>query len=636
MQPNPMEFQVDPAQSFIREENESIIMARFNKAKSYVQPWHDGIKNRRRLYDLDHFNEPAKPHEQQYPDPTPTNTVDLAVGIILANDMVWKAYGFEPSPEEEDMTSNVEKYLAGTLEINSEREQVHIPYQVALHLVRDGSAIMYSWWDQKKHNNFMSVTQIMDEESEQGVRPVAVFTETPMCMKVIDPLEVFVLPGGDRERWLHVFRETDMTVYDVEQLYNISLPDFVGLSEQMKMETKGRFVDYWRYANLGQPGGIDKTVVLNACFFNTRFIPGFQLRVMEGYEDLPYTFGFYKPVDVNKPAGWGHSVVDVLEGSVRLLEDSINRRMRQITVYSALPMVIKTQNGRQVQVDPGFGSPVIIDVAEDVGFPVWPGNAPDVDKHIEFLRSRIQQSGFSDIMFGSGPSQVSGYALSQMGDQNRIRMEQPIAHLEMFWTTWARKTLRLTKSFASNALVRVYGRMRGQDFAEQVMGGTAADFMVKCEIVPDFPNDKTRKVAMATQAAPFLSKRTIMEQYLGIQQPDDERERQLIEQAEEHPTMKMYGLILALQELAESDDKKKAKAATMALEQLQSQTNPGSENPQGGNPSTGPRQQQMSGMASPTGQPTQQERGMPPVGQSPMDEMRNAATAAVGMSGEVA
>lgn len=632
MQPNPMEFQVDPAQQFIRDESESIIMARLAKAKGYIKPWHDGIKKRRRLYNLDHFDEPAKPHENQYPDPTPTNTVDLTVGIILANEQIWKAYGFEPSPEEEDMTSNVEKYLAGTLEINIEREQVHIPYQVAMHIVRDGSVVMYSWWDRKKHNQFQSVTEIPDEQSEMGVTQVPVFTETPLCMKVIDPLEVYVLPGGDRERWLHVFRETEMTVYDVEQLYNISLPDFAGLSEQMKMETKGIFVDYWRYANLGQPGGMDKTVVLNACFFNTRFIPGFQLRVMEGYDDLPYTFGFYKPVDVNNPAGWGQSVTDPQEGSVRLLEDSINRRMRQITVYSALPMVIKTQNGRQVQVDPGFGSPVIIDVAEDVGFPVWPGNAPDVDKHIEFLRSRIQQSGFSDVMFGSGASQITGYALSQMGDQNRIRMEQPIAHLEMFWTTWARKVLRLTRSFAANAFVRVYGRMRGQDFAEQVMGGMVAEFMVKCEIVPDFPNDKTRKVAMATQAGPFLSKRTIMEQYLGIQQPDDERERQLIEAAEEHPTMKLYGIILALQKIAAGEDKAKAMAAAITLEQLQNGQNQGGE---AGRPEEPTDPEQMTGMQSATGQPTPQAMGGQPPGQSEEDRMSQMAGASVQMTGAV-
>lgn len=628
-----LEKPMDPAGQFIREESETIIMARFNKAKDYVKPWHDGIDKRRRLYNMDHFDEKPKPHEQQYPDPTPTNTVDLAVGIILANEQIWKAYGFEPSAEEEDMTSNVEKYLAGTIEVNNEREQVHIPYQIALSLVRDGSAVLYSWWDRKKHDQYLSATQIMDENSEEGVRVVPVFTETPVLMKVIDAKEIFVIPGGDKERWLHLFRETEMTVYDLEEIYNVELPDYKGMTEQMKMETKGRFVDYWRYANIAQKGGKDKSVVLNGCLFNGKFLKGYELRVMDGYDDIPYTIGFYKPVDTGNPAGWGHSVLDPQETSVRLLEESINRRMRQINIYSALPMVIKTQKGRQISVDPGFGSPVILDVGEDVGFPLWPGNAPDVDKHIDYLRSRIQQSGFSDVMFGSGPSQVSGYALSQMGDQNRIRMEQPIAHLEMFWTTWARKILRLTRSFASNAFVRVYGRMRGQDFAEQVMGGSVAEFMVKCQIVPDFPNDKTRKVAMATQAAPFLSKRTIMEEYLGIQQPDDERERQLMESAEEHPTMKMYGLILALQQLAEGDDEKKAKAATMALQMLENQMNPESEGP--GRPEEPNAPQQMSGMQSPTGQPTRQAMGGQPPGQSPMDEAANMANAAPNLMGGV-
>jgi hypothetical protein len=336
---------------------------------------------------------------------------------------------------------------------------------------------------------------------------------------VIDPLKIFVVPGGPK-RWACVCRVEKESVYNIETEYQIKVRKYAHLNADQKRSTYGELVDFWEIAlentplidpETGEPRFNPVTrevetnpgiVVRNAVVFENEFI--LPLRVMDGYDDIPYTIGFFKPIDRDNSAAWGHGIIRPLETIIPLLERMINRRTRQIDVFSSLPLVSKTLHGRTVQLDPGLGNLAHLSVEEDLGFPIWPGNPPDVEEQINFFRSKIQQSGFSDVMYGAGPSQVSGYALSQLGDQNRIRLEQPVNHLQLMWSIWGRKVLRLTANFAANSVVRVYGRARGKDFVEQIIGGEVADYMVKAEIKPEFPNEKTRKHAMQTQVRGYF------------------------------------------------------------------------------------------------------------------------------------
>jgi hypothetical protein len=619
-------------EDIIKEETVGIITSRLALAREHVKEWKVKINHRRALYNGAHYSkEDAKPNEEQYPDPTPTNTVDLAVGILMSNDMVFKATPWEPDPILENSASNVEKLLNGILEINNEREEVHIPYEVALQFCRDGMGCLYSVWDPTIHKTSKKndMVEVIDTDLKEGVKKYSGFTEPPVQVKVIDPIEMSMLPGGSK-RWLHVFHESQMTVYEVEKRFGVRIARFDGMTEDAKMTTKEAMIDYWRYATISE-GTEDKEVTMNSVLFANEFIPGFEPRVMEGYDDIPYLFGFFKPVDRNTPSNWGHSMLDPQESSVRFLESAVNRRMRSITTFSSLPMVIKTRPGRQLQIDPGLESPVVIDIEEDVGFPVWPGSPPDVDKHIELLRSRIQQSGFADVMFGAGPGAMTGYALSQLGDQNRIRMEQPIGHLELFWSMWARRVVALTAYFAKDNYIRVYGNLNREYFAAHVNGGEMGQFQVNCQIIADFPNDQTRKSAMATQAAPFLSKKTITERYYNVHQPDDERDQQLIEMAEEHPIMRMFGIIRALQKYTKAEDPELAEAATMTMQALKTQMQPN------------PNQQQKTGSApgnalgtqSASGEAIPQAMGQPAPGQEPEAEIENMANAAPGLMGGI-
>lgn len=602
------------------------ILSRIMRAKRHVEGWKDNIKRWRRLYDMDHYINKPKANEVQYNDPTYTNTVDLAVGIMLANRLRWHAFGFSPSSQEQNETSQIEKLLDGTLMINDEREEANQLYQLYLHFVRDGGGAVYSVFDPEIADQVKIVREIPDPEL--GARPVWAFREIPLRVQVIDPESIIALPGGPK-RWLGIGRTEQRSVLDIEAIYGIRIAKYVSYTDEQKSIMMGEFIDWWDYHMKDYPlrdsygremigdDGVIKTApklsVRNTVSFDG--MPLLGPREMEGYKDLPYTVQFFKPTDKD-PKHW-HSILRPLESSVALLERTFNRRAHQIDVYTSLPIVSKTQPGRAVRIDPGLYNHVNITPDESIEFPTWQGNPPDLNNHIEFLRSRIQQSGFSDVMFGAGASQVAGYALSQLGDQNRIRMEQPITHLELLLTHWAKKSLALLGEFAQGAQVCVYGQHKGKDYLEYVEVDDLDKYAVRAEIIPEYPNEETRKVAMSTQVKGTLSEYTIMERYLGIEQPEDEEERKIIEAASRHPVMTQYLIMKELTEMAEAGDE----AAAQTLQQMQAGMIPGA---QSGRPTEPNNPEQLTGTQSPTGQPVPQALGQSPA-RPEVEQMANAS-----------
>jgi len=606
--------------SLLEEETIAVIQDRLGRAKKICTPWHDEIKRWRSMYNFSHYKQEAKVNETQYPDPTPTNVVDVAVGVLGSHPLEFKAIGWKPSDEEEQGTERVEKFLNGAIDITNSREEESVQFAVNMHMVRDGAAVVKGVWDPYMANRYQQVIELPNPEAspeEPPTVPIRLFTELPLKTEVIDPLTIFLVPGG-RQRWLYLFHETKMSVHDAEVLYGFTDERYQG-REAEKMHTMGVLVDYWRVAHYPE-----FDVIFNAVMFDNLFVPGYEPRVMEGYEDLPFSIGFFKPVDKKNPKDWGHSVIRPLEPSVKMIERNVNRRQRQIDVFSALPMIVKSLPGRSVTVDAGFGKALNMSTDEDIAFPTWPGNAPDSNLQIDYLRSRLQQSGFSDILFGM-EGQGAGYAISQMTDQNRIRLLEPIRQIELLWTKWAQKVLKLTRNFAGASLLRVYGELKGENFADQFIGRSIADFKVNAKIKAEFPNQAVTNAALSTQGADVLSQRTRMERYWDVDQPTDEWNQRMLEMAEQHPTMVQYGILLALQAKAATGDQ----AAAMAIELMMNpQGQPGPEGDQSGPGPTGAAANQL-GTAGPTGQPAPQATGGAKPGESTQSNVEDQSNAGV-------
>lgn len=589
------------------------VQTRITQAEDYVKDWHSNVDKWRNYYDY------SKVNDSQYHDPTFTNTVDLSVGIMLGNYLRWHSFGSSPSKQEQEDTGKVEKLIEGTLFLNSLREERHILYELFLSFNRDGAGVLYSVFDPILAKELESTMDIPDPDQEDGLSTVPIYTEVPLRVQVIEPKKLFALPGGPR-RWLMAGRKESMTVLDIELTYGVKIPSYSHLSETERSTVKGAFVDAWDFTDVDGELKVRNTIIFD----------GFAIRgprIMDGYKDLPYTFQFFKPTGEGSK-DW-HNIMVPMESSLLLLEKSINRRAHQIDIYTGLPMISKTQPGRVVQVDPGLFNHVNISTDESIEFPVWPGNAPDVREHQELLRSRVQQAGFSDVMYGSGQSQIAGYALSQLGDQNRIRMEQPIKHLELLLSLWAKKSLAMLTEFVGDAQICVYGQYKGKHFHDYVTMNDIQGYAIVAEIRPKFPSEETRKVAMATQAKGILSQYTIMERYLDIEQPEDEEQRKMIEMATAHPVAIQYALISELKERADADPPDEI--AKITLEAIMANGLPG----MAGRPKEANNPEQLTGTQSPTGEAVSQAEGGLPPGQGAEAEMNQAVTASPNMEGGI-
>lgn len=614
------------------------VLQDYMKAKDKMKPFHTNIEEWRNWYNFEHYLDRGikKPGEERFNDPTPTNVVDLSVGIILAHPMEWKAQGLSPSAQEQEETSSLEKFISGTIEANSFREEYNINYETVMHQCRDGSMVVFSGWDDLLAGEYdQGPRPVPDPKSPQGVRMVQHYHNTPVRVQVIDPLKTFWLKGGPR-RWGQVFRVERMSVKDVEDLYGVRLKNYAHYDDRTKREHEGELIDAWKWEKkfvdipgpegmgqfnqlLGQAEQDEKWVVRRGLLFDNEFI--WEMRDTD-YDDLPYTLGFFKPLDRDDPKLYSVGSIQPLQTTVIQLENSINRRSRQITLLSSLPIMTKAMPGRNIRIDSALGQHVNLQPDEDMAFPAWPGNAPDVQAHIDFLRGRLQQSGFSESTFGEGASAVSGYSLSQQTDQNRIRLEQPVVHLEMFWAHVAQKIMRLTSKYAPGASIRVFGKMKGKDFTESIIPPDFADFRISVKFKPEFPGEQQRKVAMAVQSKGTLSESTILERYYDIQQPDDEVDKIIMDMTIRHPLVIQYGIMKELQSLAEAGDE----VAAMVLEQMQQQ------GPQDGGGGKPPGMEQLAG-ASPTGQATSQEQGNKPPGQGEGDTLSQMVNSAPGMGG---
>lgn len=587
--------------------DKSGILSRVSEAKSFTKGWHNNIEHWRDLYDGLHYRGiTPNPGETQYVDPTHMNAVDLTNGILQANRMSWKAFGFSPSYKEERESSKAEKLMTAILDINEDRNEVVIPFELNMHFSRDGGGVIYQVWD--KNLAQKETITFLDDDGKEAKK--SVYTTLPIVMQIIDPLSIILLPGGPK-RWLAVGHIDMMTIADIETLYNVKLEQFAAMSETDKLKTRVEFIDWWEFVRNGT-----KWVVTNAKLVQDEFVQP-QRDVSAFYDDLPYTIDFYNPTDRYDSSKW-HNVLTPLEHSVAMLERSFNRRARQIDVFASMPLVAKTATGRHVDVDPGVGKVLELTADEDFGWPEWRGNPPDVTEHMEFLRARVQQSGYSDVMYGSGNSQISGYAMSQLGDQNRIRLEQPVAHLVRLWGRVGNKALDIVRRHAKGIPILVYGHLRGTDFSDYVSGADLDGIRIECEIKPEFPNEQVRKTAMASQVKGILADGTIMERFLGVEQPDDERAKKLIEIVEQNPQVVQYMVIAELKDRAQNGDD----VALMVMQQIMS-----SGMNQGGRPDGAPKPENMNGMASATGGFSPQEQGVPEPGQSETDMMNNMANA---------
>lgn len=579
------------------------IMNRWKRAEEDCKEWHGKIAQFRKLYENRHYETEPKAGERRINLPEYQNVVDLAVGIMGAKPIEFRAYGFTPGQAEQEQASRVEKLLQACMYVNSVRQEIDVQKTLLKYFIRDTSACLRAVWD----------PDYADEFFVDGA-----YADVPIHWQVVDICNVFPVPGG-KNRWLCVFHAVERSIADVEAAENISLPPFEKMNREEKERTKRKWLDYWEFAKakieeLDELGQVvksrDGVVVRNATIFADYLID--PLEIKEGYTDLPYTIFFYDPQPENDPKRWGKGLLTALKELVPHLETRFNRQTRLVDLYASQNMVSKTADGRKIRTDPALGKIVPLGLNEDLGWPQWPGSPPDVAYQIGFLQQEIQQSAFPQALYGQGVSTMAGYAIAQLVSTGQIRLVTPGNQLALGWTIIANKTLAMLREFAEGP-VNCYGIHQGGRFQETVSVEDTNGIRVDAEVTSTFPGEDIQSVAMATQATPHLSLPTILERFYHIQQPNDEIRRREIDQVRQHPAMLEVVFMEYLKELAQEETEKQEggpKIYGALLARYMTQGMPGKP----GRPGEGPNPMQPMGLQSPTGQPVPGAEGQAPFG----------------------
>lgn len=551
------------------------ILKRWQQAKTTMEGLHGRISKYRDLYDFRHYKGSPLALESRIQWTDYTNAVDLACAILSSNKIDFRAYGFTPGEEEGRRASIIEKLLSAAIHVSEIRDEVSIRHLHNLQLARDGVSVIRTVWDDQYHESYLRMLAEPKDDEVDGKPIVAEFTELPLRVQVLDALNFYVTPGG-KKRWLAVMYAEDVSITEIEREYDIKLPFATGMPSEQKDVTMYPKIDYWEYVDGfefiededGNPTmvmGPDGTPVLNddgepayhrrpvLAVRNGLLYKDYMIRpveLVEGYEDIPYTVFFWKPIGNAKPTEWGESLLHALQYVVPHLETRFNRQSRLVDLYTGLPLVSRTEGARKVRMDPGLGKVVQLSLEEELGFPTWSGSPPDVAAQMETLQGKAQESSFPSAMYGQGVRNMAGYAISQMIDSGQIRLTTPIEQLQQGWSVWAVKTLNLVKNFAENAEIHVYGTMRGKFFYDRVVGRQCHGYRIDVRIEAKYPGMQTRQVAEATQARPFMPLRYIHERFLDIQQSDDAIRLMDIEKVKEMPAFQELVMLEYLEELA--------------------------------------------------------------------------------------
>lgn len=581
------------------------VMNRWKAIKLDFKDRDEKVAHYRRLYGGEHYHgargqglDPVMPRNvlNNY-----TNNIDLAVGMLISNQLDYQVLSQAGDRLGQERASLQEQFMDGLFYVNSERQEEHLRYWWTLRQLMDGAVGLRCYWDPIRHQSYRQIGQ--DEASDKP-KPIWVFDDLPLVIQVIPIDYLYAEPGGHANPWQYLFYAEERTVYEVETEHAIRIARFANLQDRDKRLQKHTYLDYWReravtteVANCPachdsvpaearragglasifgyvppcpkcgsaappEPGTKQEWVMENAVFYGEQLIVA--PRVMKGYDFYPYTIMWCKPVEKKDRKDWSHGLLETIDEAVYAKEMLLNKLDRQLALDMARGLVSKTVGARGVTVDAAFGKTTNLRLEEDLGYYDAMGTPEDLKYKLAELDRQIQEGGFPVSMYGGGPSQTSGYALSLMGDAGRIRLTQVVQGQKQALTVVARKCQRLMGAFASDIAVDLYGQRNGKPYAHRVTGADLQGYRINVELTPQYPNEDVKKIAAANQTRGILSEETIFERYLNVQQPDQEKIRKMAEMVEGHPAMVHYSMIRLLQAWAQQGDP----AAQYALKQM--------------------------------------------------------------------
>lgn len=469
------------------------------------------------------------------------NAVDVCDAVLGGHPPQFKVTA--PTGGDAELTARAEKFLSGVLRANSRRTGQDVVRRAIHRTVTDGGCGLRVTWDPVAPD-----PRIATYKTPEGdVWTTATYPRGgfPITLEVVrlDTLYTLGKPCNGspfRELFQVEQRSVDDVLSEWGEIEEADVEALLKVPPADRYSQKGEYIQWWGYNDVGE--------VELAVTFNGKWV--LSPRVI-GYPRIPYVLTAFKEGDEEDPA---LERLPFLYSSMWALEREEYMMSRIYRIVDMLANMLPYHTGpTPVNIEGTWGRMMHFPEAqENIKFPQWPGNPPDVWRLLEDVRRRQSQGTFSPAMYGEVSTRISGYGLSQLIGADTLRTDTPRANLEESLSSVAELVFEMLHAWSPNTHLVVTVRVKHATLAAMLSGAETELLEVDTIIKPKQTADELRLATIGAQLAaqpqPVLSTRTILERYFGIAQPEEEIRDRLEEDALRDPMVRMMAMLDILRE----------------------------------------------------------------------------------------
>lgn len=264
------------------------------------------------------------------------------------------------------------------------------------------------------------------------------------------------------------------------------------------------------------------------------------------YGSPPYVYSFGQGISTRDPGKMGMSLLYPLRFLLPYLDRLLSQKGTAIRLWCWPTPVLKQsvqlsvtgpEGGpaplRSLEVVPGKLVSLYPD--EELTFLVWEGNGPDADEMVSLIMTMIERAGLADVLYGQGSTGDSGYLVNQLIAAARMKLKPLVAHANRSIQAMIRCLWDIVE-YQIKQTVYVYETGKGRGWIGIGPDDLGGYRQVEVTLNPIMPVDAYARSSQAINElrAGLRSRRSAMEM-IGIEQPDEEEQRILVDQWKQSP-----------------------------------------------------------------------------------------------------
>ncbi len=378
-------------------------------------------------------------------------------------------------------------------------------------------------------------------QTDNGVKFVA---------DIFDPITVY--PQWDSEKLIKLSR-----TYSVEAHIALTMAESFGIKDFYVKNPHDlvKIINYW---------ADDDSKIYNSIYLGDKEVKPLQL--VKGCKRIPILVGTVGIPDYISP-GWEKRKGENIIATNRDMYDHQNKvisLMTQAIAETVIPNKISISDSGEPVVKAsdlkGYGGIIPLRTGEDLKAFLHANVPQSTGELLQLVDARQQRGGLPYVVYGGVPFELSGFAISQLMAAIRYKISPYINAMQSLIGDIAVEIINQFREYDSKP-VRLMttdprGFNKGMFFVEEFKKADIPEVtFIEVTIPLTSALDKTQQIMFARQAMSppqMLSRETLWDEVLEVQDPEQEYARIIQDQTLEMPIVKTIAIIEGLRKLADS------------------------------------------------------------------------------------